>query len=48
VFAQLMNSGPGWVIATPSTEGFLTEFDVHVYNSAGNPADAEFSLYAVC
>ena len=48
VFAQLMNSGPGWVIANPSTEGFLTEFDVHIYNSAGNPADAEFSLYAIC
>ena len=48
VFAQLMNSGPGWVIANPSSEGFLTEFDVHVYNTAGNPADAEFSLYAVC
>ena len=48
VFAQLMNSGPGWVIANPSTEGFLTEFDVHVFNTAGNPADAEFSLLAVC
>lgn len=48
VFAQLMNSGPGWVIANPSTEGILTEFDVHVYDTAGNPADAEFSLYAVC
>src|SRR5579859_2796322 len=48
VFAQLMNSGPGWVIAEPSTEGFLTEFDVHVFNTAGNPADAEFSLLAVC
>jgi hypothetical protein len=48
VFAQLMNSGPGWVIANPSTEGILTEFDVHVINTAGNPADAEFSLTAVC
>ena len=48
VFAQLMNSGPGWVIAEPSTEGFLTEFDVHIFDTAGNPADAEFSLYAIC
>ena len=47
VFAQLM-SGIGWVVAGPSTEGFLTEFDVHVFNTAGNPADAEFSLYAIC
>lgn len=48
VFAQLMNSGPGWVIANPSTEGILTEFDVHVIDTSGNPADAEFSLYAIC
>lgn len=48
VFAQLMNSGPGWVIANPSTEGFPSEFDVHVINTAGNPADAQFSLTAVC
>jgi hypothetical protein len=47
VFAQLM-SGIGWVVAEPSTEGFPTEFDVHVVNTAGNPADAEFSLLAVC
>ena len=48
VFAQLMNSGPGWVIANPSTEGVLTEFDVHVYDTGGNLADAQFSLFAVC
>jgi hypothetical protein len=30
-------------MAEPSTEGFLTEFDVHVFNTAGNPADMEFS-----
>jgi hypothetical protein len=47
VFAQLM-SGIGWVIAEPSTEGMLTEFDVLVFNTAGNPADAQFSLFAVC
>jgi hypothetical protein len=47
VFAQLM-SGIGWVTAQPSTEGILTEFDVHVFNTAGNAADAQFSLFAVC
>jgi hypothetical protein len=47
VFAQLM-SGIGWVVAGPSTEGFLTEFDVHTYDTTGNPADAKFSLFAVC
>jgi hypothetical protein len=47
VFVQLM-SGIGWATAGPSTEGFLTEFDVHVFNTAGNPADAQFSLYAAC
>lgn len=47
VLVQLM-SGIGWVIAEPSTEGFPSEFDVHVFNTAGNPADAEFSLFAVC
>jgi hypothetical protein len=47
VFAQLM-SGIGWVVAEPSTEGVMTEFDVHVFNTAGNPADAQFSLLAVC
>jgi hypothetical protein len=39
--------GIGWVVAEPPTEGFPTEFDVHVCNTAGNPADAEFSLSAV-
>jgi hypothetical protein len=47
VFVQLM-SGIGWVIAKPSTEGIKTEFDVHVVDTAGNPADAQFSLFAVC
>ena len=47
VFAQLM-SGIGWVVAEPSTEGIMTEFDVHVYDTAGNPADARFSLLAAC
>jgi len=47
VFVQLM-SGTGWATAGPSTEGFLTEFDVHVIDTAGNPADTEFSLYAIC
>jgi hypothetical protein len=36
------------VIAEPSTEGFLTEFDVHVFNTAGNPANTEFQSLAVC
>jgi hypothetical protein len=47
VFVQLM-SGTGWVVAGPSTEGFMTEFDVHVIDTAGNPADTQFSLLAVC
>jgi hypothetical protein len=47
VFAQLI-SGTGWVIAGPSTQGFPTEFDVHVIDNAGNPADTEFSLLAIC
>ena len=47
VFVQLM-SGIGWATAGPSTEGIVTEFDVHVFNTAGNPADAQFSLYAAC
>jgi hypothetical protein len=47
VVAQLM-TGIGFVTAGSSTDGFPTEFDVHVYDTAGNPADAEFSLYAIC
>jgi hypothetical protein len=46
VFVQLM-SGIGWATAGPGT-GTLSEFDVHVFNTAGNPANAEFSLYAIC
>ena len=47
VLVQLM-SGIGWATAGPSTEGILTEFGVHVFDTAGNGADAEFSLFAVC
>jgi len=46
VFAQLM-SGIGWVVARSSADS-RSEFEVLVYNTAGDAADAEFSLYAAC
>jgi hypothetical protein len=47
VFVQLM-SGIGWATAGPGSSIPMTEFDVHIFNTAGNAADAEFSLYAIC